>query len=812
MTVTLPRADPAEGDNVPACDDLEDPSPVAGAPTAARARRSSPAASGTAGAATHGKRKAPPKMPKSQLVVVLMIQFLEAVQINILFPFVVWYVSDLGHAGKENGTYVGALTAAFCLSQFASSWAWGRLSDVYGRRKCLCAGMCGAMVSSLVFGTATTYAQAMLARVVGGLLSGNVGVLKSLLAAWTANCDAQERAQAFGLLPMAWGIGCVVAPLVGGLLARPALAYPSVDWGIFETLPYLLPMLTVVGFQVVTVIASLLVLHDPSQEPPLRGLERWWARVTQSGAACSCCARRCRGGRAAYSRVAESGGDVGEAPLSSPPPLPPPSPSQPVVHRAVVELTRVAASAASGASAMETVRASRRFSTRNLKADGAAAARRERRRRRARRERQLGKGSSDVQGEYAVVGADDADLSSGLSDIDLSRSADDDAPDGRGDHSSRRLGGIDASVETESVSSGSSPERSHPHAGSDDPASPGESEGTSTGVSDVEVCARACDNIVAVRASAGAGTDGTEGTEGGGGSGGRSGSGSRSDVEAGLDLDDRDSGRGADGDGDGGVATSVDVTAAVSPGHEGDTGFDDTSVDEEDTRMRSARELLADPGVMRSCLLYGLMAYIYVSFEEAFPLLAAVPVEHGGLGFDQRHIGAFVALSGILLMVYTSVILPRITARVRTFTLLRWGVASSIAVFTLFPVTNYVAALGSESLLWVVLVATLVVKQCAGASAFLCVMLIVNQSGSGRELGAVNGIGQSFAALARAIGPALGGFLWSASLHMESWFELHDFVLFSTIGFMNFIAWVVAMRLPEHVEPEYKLRAQAARH
>ena len=70
-------------------------------------------------------------------------------------------------------------------------------------------------------------------------------------------------------------------------------------------------------------------------------------------------------------------------------------------------------------------------------------------------------------------------------------------------------------------------------------------------------------------------------------------------------------------------------------------------------------------------------------------------------------------------------------------------------------------------------------------------MIQINHSVMDEYLGAVNGMGQSFAALARAIGPALGGALWSIG-------TIHPFIFlnFIMIGVIYAICLIIDYYLP----------------
>jgi MFS family permease len=88
-------------------------------------------------------------------------------QINVLFPFLVFMIEDFGHTGKELGYYAGGdlkapntseitilrtggLAASFCAAQFVSSVFWGRFSDKFGRKLALLLGCVGAAAAGWV--------------------------------------------------------------------------------------------------------------------------------------------------------------------------------------------------------------------------------------------------------------------------------------------------------------------------------------------------------------------------------------------------------------------------------------------------------------------------------------------------------------------------------------------------------------------------------------------------------------------------------------------------------------------------------------
>lgn len=88
------------------------------------------------------------------------------------------------------------------------------------------------------------------------------------------------------------------------------------------------------------------------------------------------------------------------------------------------------------------------------------------------------------------------------------------------------------------------------------------------------------------------------------------------------------------------------------------------------------------------------------------------------------------------------------------------------------------------------------VKAFAQCSAFTGSIIAVNAAPAPEQLGAVNGVGQTLAALVRGVGPALGGLLWAASLGLHS--AGKQFLTFGLIAMVAAANWRVYgfVRLP----------------
>eukprot|EP01029_Cantina_marsupialis_P011594 TRINITY_DN2581_c0_g4_i1.p1 TRINITY_DN2581_c0_g4~~TRINITY_DN2581_c0_g4_i1.p1 ORF type:complete len:572 (+),score=197.82 TRINITY_DN2581_c0_g4_i1:87-1802(+) len=197
-------------------------------------------------------------LPKLATTAVMAIQFNQAFQITMLFPFVVFMVESFSISSESTkGFWVGLLNSVFCLGQFLASYHWGKAADKWGRKNALMTGLIGSMVTSLIFGTSKNYWQAFAGRFLAGLLNGTTPINRALLADLT---DKTNRSRGFTLLSLMFGMGCTVGPLVGGLFAE-----PDVESGLFHTFPYLLPVLVGNGLQLMALIATITGVKSQKQ-------------------------------------------------------------------------------------------------------------------------------------------------------------------------------------------------------------------------------------------------------------------------------------------------------------------------------------------------------------------------------------------------------------------------------------------------------------------------------------------------------------------------------------------------------------------
>src|SRR5262245_61364687 len=177
----------------------------------------------------------------SPLGVVVSIVLIDLLGFSIVMPLLGPFAKQYGLSGGQ----IGLLFAAFPMSQLVAGPILGRLSDRYGRRPVLIVSQAGTALSFLILGLSTNFTVMLLARMLDGASGGNIIVAQAYVADVT---KPENRARGMGLIGMAFGLGFVLGPLLGGLLLKLPVAD---DWRLR------LPFLVAAGF---STIAWILVL------------------------------------------------------------------------------------------------------------------------------------------------------------------------------------------------------------------------------------------------------------------------------------------------------------------------------------------------------------------------------------------------------------------------------------------------------------------------------------------------------------------------------------------------------------------------
>src|SRR5215471_8580315 len=164
-------------------------------------------------------------MRKPSVFVIFLTVFIDLVGFGIVVPLVPIYskhlVPDCITPLWAQGLAIGVIISSFSAMQFIFSPFWGRLSDRYGRRPILLTSTAGAAISYAFFALSAAVPSHSVALVVmvisrafAGLFGGNITVAQAYIADIT---PPEQRSGRMGLIGMAFGLGFIFGPAIGGL-------------------------------------------------------------------------------------------------------------------------------------------------------------------------------------------------------------------------------------------------------------------------------------------------------------------------------------------------------------------------------------------------------------------------------------------------------------------------------------------------------------------------------------------------------------------------------------------------------------------
>ena len=190
--------------------------------------------------------------------------FLDIMGIGLIVPVLPQLIesftaNDIGNASTIYGLFV----AIYALMQFVFAPVLGTLSDQYGRRAVILISLMGASLDYLLLAFAPTLWWLFVGRIIAGITASNL----TAVTAYIADISAPEnRAKNFGLVGMAFGLGFILGPAIGGLLGSANLR---------------LPFLVVAGITLLNALYGYFILPEslaPENRRPFS-----WARANPIG-------------------------------------------------------------------------------------------------------------------------------------------------------------------------------------------------------------------------------------------------------------------------------------------------------------------------------------------------------------------------------------------------------------------------------------------------------------------------------------------------------------------------------------------------
>jgi DHA1 family tetracycline resistance protein-like MFS transporter len=174
---------------------------------------------------------------QASVIFVLITVFIDLLGIGLVFPIMPRLVQSLlgGDIGEASFVY-GLLVAVYALMQFLCAPILGALSDRFGRRPVILLALGGLGLDYILL----TLAPDIWWLVVGRVIAGVFGATFTPAGAYIADVSPPEkRAANFGLIGVAFGLGFIAGPALGGLLGEANLRLPFIVCAALTLLNFL---------------------------------------------------------------------------------------------------------------------------------------------------------------------------------------------------------------------------------------------------------------------------------------------------------------------------------------------------------------------------------------------------------------------------------------------------------------------------------------------------------------------------------------------------------------------------------------------
>lgn len=157
-------------------------------------------------------------LKKNALTFIFITLLIDVIGLGIIIPVLPRLIEKMIQGNlSQASTYAGWLTFAYAGMQFLFSPIVGGLSDRYGRRPVLLASLFGFGIDYFLMGFAPTIGWLFFGRIISGI----TGASFTTAGAYIADVSPPEkRAQNFGLIGAAFGLGFIIGPVLGGIIGH----------------------------------------------------------------------------------------------------------------------------------------------------------------------------------------------------------------------------------------------------------------------------------------------------------------------------------------------------------------------------------------------------------------------------------------------------------------------------------------------------------------------------------------------------------------------------------------------------------------
>ena len=158
---------------------------------------------------------APLPLRRAAFTFIFITVLLDMLALGIVIPVLPKLILDfVGGDAVKGADYLGLFGTAWALMQFLFSPIHGALSDRFGRRPIILLSNFGLGLDYILMALAPSLAWLFVGRIISGISAASISTAYAYVADVT---EPDKRAQLFGMLGVAFGVGFVLGPALGGI-------------------------------------------------------------------------------------------------------------------------------------------------------------------------------------------------------------------------------------------------------------------------------------------------------------------------------------------------------------------------------------------------------------------------------------------------------------------------------------------------------------------------------------------------------------------------------------------------------------------
>jgi DHA1 family tetracycline resistance protein-like MFS transporter len=175
-----------------------------------------------------------------EILTVLAIQITEVLGFSLVLPFLPFYAQELG----ASPLLIGLILTSYSIFQFFSAPIMGQISDSVGRKPMLLLSQLSTLISFVILAFSNNLWMIFLSRAIDGIFGSNMTIAQAYIADIST---PENRGKAMSISGMAFGIGFLIGPAIGGFLSQ---------------FGYWIPSLLAAGVTLITIITTITFLRE----------------------------------------------------------------------------------------------------------------------------------------------------------------------------------------------------------------------------------------------------------------------------------------------------------------------------------------------------------------------------------------------------------------------------------------------------------------------------------------------------------------------------------------------------------------------